>query len=103
MQILREVYPERSEWAQDDSLGGLTQTSDFWGLRSPEASILRQGIPESIFSGSIPLYKRPYSPGQFDIVHVVEFLHALFLREDVKGDIASLPQSMVRITVDGGR
>jgi len=36
----------------------------FGGLRSPEASILRQGIPESIFSGSMPLYKCPYSPGK---------------------------------------
>ena len=29
---------------------------------------MRRGIPESIFSGSMPFDKRPHSPGQFDTV-----------------------------------
>ena len=36
------------------------------------------------------------------VVHVVNLLDALFFRENVEGDIAPLPEAMIRIAVDGG-
>jgi len=47
---------------------GLAQTPGFGGLRSPEGTSLRQRIPESIFSGRMPFYKRTYSPGQLRFI-----------------------------------
>ena len=48
--------------------GGLAQIPGFGGLRSPQGTGLRQGIPESIFSGSMPFYRRTYSPGQLQFI-----------------------------------
>ena len=77
-----ELLPMTSVFASETSLGdtfynvysgptrigGLAQTPAFWGLRSPEGTSLRQGIPESIFSGRMPFYKRTYSPGKLQFI-----------------------------------
>ena len=47
---------------------GLALTPGFWGLRSLEGNSLRQEIPESIFSGRMPVYERTYSPGQLPFI-----------------------------------
>ena len=46
---------------------------------------------------------RDHQPSLYRVVmHVVDLLNPLFLRKNVKRDIAPLPQAMVGIAVDGG-
>ena len=61
---LPQYTVQHDGYLKPSNLPGLAQTPGFWGLRSPEGIILRQGIPVSIFSGGMPFYKRAYSPGQ---------------------------------------
>jgi len=62
--------------------GWLAQTPVLWGLRSPEGTIFRQGILECILSGSMPFYKRTYSPGQLQFITTSTYRRApLFLPE----------------------
>ena len=60
----------------------LAQTPILGGLRSPEGTLFRPGLVESILVRSMPFHKRTYSPGQLPFITTSTYRRApLFLSE----------------------